>query len=350
MLFMQQGFRSITDWQPKQLPALMPVLLESVSSVIAIVALADDRIVESSRAFRALLGYQAEDLQNCTASQLNIWALADRDTFLQTVYQQGALRQQTAQLRHKSGQFFEVELTIQPVQLDGQPHLLLLGSCPAAMNEAPVSVATQEKAVLLKEIHHRVRNNLHLITNLLDLQAGMLHDDRLFNLFSATQNRIQAMTLIHEQLYQSDHLGRVNFGEYLHRLMLNVFLSNSSDLESVKPILQADPVSLNLETAVPCGLLINELLVNSLKHAFPNHQVGEVRILLHQMPDGRVEIQLIDNGIGLPADLDWQQATSLGFKLVRILAKQLKAEIQIERTNGTIVHLIFSELKYQPRF
>lgn len=329
----------------------MPVLLDSVSSAVAIVSLVDDRIVESSRLFQTLLGYEAEEIQACTASQLNIWTLADRDTLLQTLYQQGALRQQATQLHHKSGQAVAVNLTIEPVQLDGQPHLLLLSSeGDRAVNEPVNPSATQEKAVLLKEIHHRVRNNLHLITNLLDLQAGMLHDDRLCDVFSATQNRIQAMTLIHEQLYQSDNLGQVNFGEYLNRLMLNVFLANSSDLESVQPILQAEPVFLNLETAVPCGLLINELLVNSLKHAFPNHQTGEVKILLHQTASGQVQIQLIDNGIGLPADFDWQQASSLGFKLVRILTRQLKAEIQIERGNGTIVHLSFSELKYQPRF
>ncbi len=178
----------------------------------------------------------------------------------------------------------------------------------------------------------------------------MLHDDRLFEVFAATQNRIQAMMLIHEQLYQSDDLGHVNFGEYLHRLMLNVFLSNSSNLGAVKPILQAEPVFLNLETAVPCGLLVNELLVNSLKHAFPENYTGEVRILLHQTPDQQIHIKIADNGVGLPAELDWRQTISLGFKLVRILAKQLKAEVQLEQTNGTIVNLTFAELKYQPRF
>lgn len=354
-------------------------LLQSTSLAVALVALSpsspsfnsdsahsncsgsEDRVMSSSVGFGNLLGYSSTELQGQTAASLNLWNAAQRQQMLQLV-QSHTFRQQ---LQHKSGELIDLELTVEP--MPGNPHQLLIVGKPPAVQcqqvETQLQESLAEKAILLKEIHHRVRNNLHLISNLLDLQAGTLHEPRLSQLFATTQDRIQAMTLIHEQLYQSDELGRVEFGEYLKRLILNVFLANSSNLAAVTPVINVESVWLNLETAVPCGLLIHELLVNSLKHAFPEGKAGEVHILLNQTPDQRVYVQVWDTGRGLSRD--WQNAASLGFKLVRILAKQLKAEITFESASkstsesefkspsgrsGTAVTLAFAELKYKPRF
>jgi two-component sensor histidine kinase len=312
----------------------------------------EDRVMSSSVGFGNLLGYRPTELQGQTAASLNLWDTAQRQQLLQLVQPYTFLQQ----LPHKSGELIDLELTVEP--MPGKPnHLLVVVKPPAQCQqvETQLQESLAEKAVLLKEIHHRVRNNLHLIANLLDLQAGTLHEPRLSDLFATTQDRIQAMTLIHEQLYQSDELGRVEFGEYLKRLTLNVFLANSSNLAAVMPVINVESVWLNLETAVPCGLLIHELLVNSLKHAFPEGEAGEVHILLNQTSDQRVYIQVWDTGRGLSCD--WQNAASLGFKLVRILAKQLKAEMTFESASkspssrsGTAVTLAFTELKYKPRF
>ncbi len=158
------------------------------------------------------------------------------------------------------------------------------------------------------------------------------------------------MALIHEQLYQSKDLGQIDFSEYLHTLMDNLLCSYSSRENIINPIINVEPISLNLETAIPCGLIINELVTNSLKYAFPNGENGEVGLELHQDEQKKINLTIRDNGIGITADFDWQNSSSLGLKLVRILSKQLKAEIEFDGTQGTVVNLRFFPLKYKPRF
>lgn len=312
----------------------LETLLVSEAVALALVA-ADQQLLKASGGFNALCGYSSTQF-NPTAAQLNLWdvnCLPSSEQIVRT----------RRQLRRKSGDWVTVDLVIEPIYSEAKFYWLVLATPAEAQTEL------QEKAALLKEIHHRVRNNLHLISNLLDLQAGAVNDERLSGLFATTQNRIQAMTLIHEQLYQSTDLGQIDFGEYLRRLTLNVFLANSDDLERVTPVIRVDSVWLNLETAVPCGLLVNELLVNSLQHGFPNGQLGEVHIELAQI-DQQIQIKIWDNGVGLASSFDWQQSDSLGLKLVRILAKQLKAVIQLDGSSGTTATFSFAELQYQTRF
>ncbi|MEB3341114.1 PAS domain-containing protein [Okeania sp.] len=216
--------------------------------------------------------------------------------------------------------------------------------------ETQLQISLQEKEVLLKEIHHRVKNNLHIISNLLDLQSDYIEDERIMELFADSQNRIQTMALIHEQLYQSKDLGQVNFREYIHNLMDNLLCSYINRESIINPIINVESITMNLETAIPCGLIINELVTNSLKYAFPNSENGEVVIELYQDEEEKIHLTIRDNGIGIPPDFDWQNSPSLGLKLVRILSKQLKAEIEFDGTQGTVFNLIFFPLKYKPRF
>ncbi len=229
-----------------------------------------------------------------------------------------------------------------------------IGSCidisDRKLAEAQIQNSLQEKDVLLKEIHHRVKNNLHIISNLLDLQSDYIEDEKVLELFSDSQNRIETMALIHEQLYQSKDLGKINFREYIHTLMDNLLCSYSNRETIINPIINVESISINLETAIPCGLIINELVTNSLKYAFPNGEDGEVGLELHQDEQEKIHLTIRDNGIGIPADFDWQNSSSLGLKLVRILSKQLKAEIEFDGTQGTVVNLRFFPLKYKPRF
>jgi PAS domain S-box-containing protein len=216
--------------------------------------------------------------------------------------------------------------------------------------EAQIHSSLQEKELLLKEIHHRVKNNLHIISNLLDLQSEQIEDERLLNLFADSQNRIQAMALIHEQLYQSKDFGKVEFGNYVHRLIQNLAFSYGNSMQSIYPVIKTEPVQINLDTAIPCGLLISELVTNAYKHAFPHGRAGTICIELDQDEEQQFTLKIWDDGVGLPATTDWQNAPSLGLKLVRILAKQLKASIHFDFSHGTNIQLTFSELKYKPRF
>jgi PAS domain S-box-containing protein len=248
---------------------------------------------------------------------------------------------------HLADQDYEARIV---PHMEGQMMAIVRNISDRKRAEAQIQNSLHEKEVLLKEIHHRVKNNLYIISNLLDLQSDTITDPQLLSLFSDSQMRIQSMALIHEQLYQSDNLGQIDFADYLQRLINNLFFSFGEEVGDVHPILEVEPITLNLETAIPCGLIVNEIITNAFKHAFPQGQPGEIRIRLFSDIEQHLHLHLMDNGIGIPDDLDWENSPSLGLRLVRILAQQLKATLNFKRDAGTTVELTFSQLKYRPRF
>ncbi len=211
--------------------------------------------------------------------------------------------------------------------------------------EEQIRASLAEKEVLLREIHHRVKNNLNVIHSLLNMQARTLQDKSLKNIILDSQKRLQTMALIHEQLYQSENLAQIDFGEYLHRLVRNLFAASNLNPHVIQVEIQAEPVALNLETAIPSGLIINELLTNSFKYAFPNGQSGKICVRFHQDHDQRLHLTISDNGVGIPSDFDWDKTVSLGIRLVRILIQQLRATCEIIQQNGTSFHLTFNQIK-----
>ena len=217
-------------------------------------------------------------------------------------------------------------------------------------SEAQLKANLSEKEVLIKEIHHRVKNNLYVISSLLNLQSSYIKDEQILNLFSDSQNRIQAMALIHEQLYQSKDLAQIDFAEYIQSLVNNLFNSYSSNYGQIKPVVKLESICLNLDTAIPCGLLINELVTNSFKHAFPEGKSGEIKIESRLNEDHCLHLIISDNGVGIPEDFDWENSPSLGLRLVRILSQQLDAKIECKSlSQGTSFNLQFSQLEYQER-
>lgn len=196
----------------------------------------------------------------------------------------------------------------------------------------------KEKVVLLKEIHHRVKNNLQIISSLLYLQSRKIDDPESLAIFADSQNRVKSMALVHEKLYNSDDLSSVNFSEYIRNL--GVFVSNSykTSSKNIKIIYDLKQVFVSVETAIPLGLIINELLSNSFKYAFPDSFKAEtemnVYIILRTF-DNQLEIEIGDNGIGLPKDLNIKETKSLGLQLVQNLIDQLDADLTIENENGT---------------
>lgn len=222
-----------------------------------------------------------------------------------------------------------------------------------------ITASLREKEVMLREIHHRVKNNLHVIANLLDLQSQSLQDEHIQDLFSDSQNRIYSMALIHEQLCQPHMLTSLNFQDYIQNLVDNLFMSYSFDNSRIRRRIEVEPISLNLETAIPCGLIINELVSNSLKYAFPKdvaprEAIDEIRIQFYaetinqndSLKTPKLVLVIGDNGKGIPRDMDWQNASSLGLRLVRILARQLDGTVELDQTIGTQFRLTFSEIKY----
>lgn len=200
--------------------------------------------------------------------------------------------------------------------------------------EEQIKASLQEKEVLLKEIHHRVKNNLQVISSLLDLQASHIQDERAIEMFRDSQNRVSSMGLIHERLYQAEDLARIDFSDYIRDLVNNLFYSYSVDAAAVQLDIQVNEVVLDVDRGIPCGLIINELVSNSLKYAFPEGRKGVIHITL-QNTGGKVELMVDDNGIGIPEGTDLQNTPSLGLKLVNTLVRQLKGAVTLERGKGT---------------
>ena len=198
----------------------------------------------------------------------------------------------------------------------------------------------EEKEILLKEIHHRVKNNLQIISSLLRMQSRRPLDKATLILFQESQNRVQSMALIHEQLYQSPDLSQIDFGEYIRSLTDKLFRCYGVK-QSIALNIETNGLKLILDTAIPCGLMINELVSNSLKYAFPNGDKGEIAISLQLATDNTVTLTVSDNGIGIPETLDWQNSNSLGLRIVSNLTKQLKGNIYLDRAHGTTFQIIF---------
>ncbi|NEP11047.1 MAG: PAS domain S-box protein, partial [Symploca sp. SIO2C1] len=216
--------------------------------------------------------------------------------------------------------------------------------------EAQIKASLKEKEILLKEIHHRVKNNLLVVCSLLELQTDSTEDMEVIKVLEESQYRIHSMALIHEKLYRSDNLDQVNFGEYLESLLDNLLSSYGYDEERIKFELNIDPVLLNIETANPCGLIVNELITNTFKHAFPKSRTNNKLWLgLHQLPDNQITLIVKDNGIGFPGDIDFRNTESLGLQLVCTLTEQLEGTIELEHCDGTSFQLKFSELHYRRR-
>lgn len=207
--------------------------------------------------------------------------------------------------------------------------------------EAQLRSALQEKELLLKEIHHRVKNNLQIISSLLDLQAETVADPQVRAVFDESQHRIQAMALLHESLYQSNDLAHLDAADYLRRLSQRLFSTYRGPEERITLKLELETVTLGLNRAIPCGLLLNELLSNCLKHAFPGGQEGEVYISLRQEPVETCVLVVRDNGVGLPDGVDFRTAESLGLQLVGMLTEQLGGTIALERHGGTTFTVTF---------
>lgn len=201
--------------------------------------------------------------------------------------------------------------------------------------EDQLRLSLKEKEVLLKEIHHRVKNNLQIISSLLSLQAGYLQDPQALDIFRESESRVRSMALIHEKLYRSRNLAQIDLGEYIRELAAYLFKSQNASGRGITLNIQADQVFVDVETAVPGGLILNELISNALKHAFSDGRTGEVGVKLWAAGDGRLNLVVTDNGRGFPPDLDFRATESLGLQLVNLLVGQLNGTVELNSQGGT---------------
>ncbi|GAB4312897.1 MAG: hypothetical protein Kow0019_12050 [Methanobacteriaceae archaeon] len=243
-----------------------------------------------------------------------------------------------------------VEVRTIPMKKDDAIHALTIvvrEITEKKLYDEAIKKSLVEKDLLLKEIHHRVKNNLQIISSLLNLQSTFIEDEDAFDVFQESQNRVKSMAMIHEQLYQSKDLSNINFSDYIHSMVSGLLSSYKVNPEQIKINIQAKDIYMDINTAVPCGLIINELITNSLKHAFPMGLKGVISIKLSK--NEKYILEVYDSGVGIKEDVDIKKSNTLGFLLINSLIKQLDGTIKLDRSQGTRFVIKFSRLKYKKR-
>ena len=216
--------------------------------------------------------------------------------------------------------------------------------------QSELAAALKEKEVLLMEIHHRVKNNMQVVSSLIKFQSENIKEKQYVEMFNECRNRIQVMSLIHEKLYSSKDTASINFKDYIEDVANNLLRFYKISSAKIKLVLDVEDISFNIETSIPCGLIINEFICNSLKYAFPDNREGEIKISLHKIEKPKVELVLSDNGICIPDEIDFRNSKSLGLRLITNLSeRQLDGKIELDRCHGTEFRIIFEELKYKDR-
>ena len=237
----------------------------------------------------------------------------------------------------KDGSEFPVEIGLNPIETPDGTMVLsaIVDISDRKQKEHRIEAALKEKDVLLGEIHHRVKNNLQIVYSLLDLQSARISDPVALESLRDSQNRIRSMAQIHQTLYESKDFAAVEFGHFLDSLVPTLVSTYGVGAGQVTLTVDAEQVRLPLEAAVPCGLAVNELITNALKHAFPEGRSGEIAVHLGHDAEGWFELWVTDDGVGIPEHVDVASALTLGLQLVVLLADQLGGSFPMRRADPT---------------
>jgi len=214
----------------------------------------------------------------------------------------------------------------------------------AKKSTADLKASLKEREVLLREVHHRVKNNLQVISSLLNMQVRQVPDRSTRGALEACQTRVQAIALIHEKLYQSEDFAHVPFSDYAKSLTESILYAGGVAADTLSVELHVEPIYLTVERAIPCGLILNELVTNALKHAFPDGRPGVIRVGFHRISKREIALSVTDDGVGLPQSFSVEKSNSLGMKLVSTLVEQLKGRLEITGPGGTAFMVTFPEV------
>ena len=301
-----------------------------------------------SPSIKDLLGYEAEDIIGKRDYEfINMVHPEDFEILLDTtqlVIQTLKPNRAQHRFKHADGHYIWVETVGNPLSNDKKEFsgavYITRDITELKKVENQLKSSLEEKEVLLREIHHRVKNNMQIISSLLNLQSRYLSDENTVNVLTESRNRVKSMAMVHEELYRSRDLSKIDFADYIRRLLSGLFSSYGVDKSVIKPEINVEDVLLNINMAVPCGLIINELVSNSLKHAFLQGQNGKISITFH--PHGeKYVLKVADNGIGFPENINFENTKTLGLQLVNTLVKQLSGSIDICSSSGTSFKIIF---------
>ncbi|AFZ25509.1 PAS domain S-box [Cylindrospermum stagnale PCC 7417] len=345
------SIRDITDRnRAEQMLDLQAVITRNMAEGICLVRRADGMIVYTNPKFEQMFGYDSHELVgqhisivNYTNENINPEAV--HQAIASAVTQKGEATYEIHNIKKDGTPFWcsattsvfehtEYGTVLVAVQQDITEH---------KQAEEKIKASLKEKEVLLKEIHHRVKNNLGIVSSLLQMQYRRTQDPQANAILRDSQNRISSIALVHEKLYRSDELSDIDFAQYIPDLTTHLFDSYNVSNSLIQLNIQVDHASLDIETAIPCGLIINELVSNALKYAFPSNCEGKIQVRFYQECDRTLKLIIRDNGVGLPEDFDSKKAKTLGITLVQGLVKQLRGIIEINRQEGTEFKITFTK-------
>ncbi len=296
-------------------------------------------IVEANQAVIDSLGYTRQELQAKRIAEVFSSGLLSG---LGSVAMEQESDSTCGTLLVREGAEIPVEIKLALGTWEGQRVVIALGRDLTERRHSELqAVSLREKTALLKEIHHRVKNNLQVISSLLSLQASQLECNGGRQLFRESQARVQAIAMLHERLYQAHDLTRIDFGDYLAALAEQILRADRKPSTDIQLRVEKEPIKLTQDAAMPCGLIVNELVTNACKYAFPEGGSGEVYLSVTRAPDGKLVLRVGDNGVGLPAGLDLRNAKTLGLQLVDDMVAQIRGTWKVESSSGTLFQIVF---------
>lgn len=317
----------------REIEDVMQTMLETL-----IVVSPEGDIRKANKATLELLGYKEDELIGKPFTKIMCKKEAEEE--LERLLKEGSIKDFETTYLTKDGR--EIPVSFSASSLKGEKGKLKGVVCVAGditerkRAEAKIQASLREKEELMREIHHRVKNNLQIVSSLLDMQARRIKDKKVVDSLSDSRSRIQTMSLIHTQLYQSENLEQVEMGVTIRKLVNFLLQIYAKDGMNVTTVVIAKDVKLPISQAIPCALIINELVSNALKHAFEGMAKGSIEIAMRELAGDKIELTVKDNGAGIPEALDIYETRTLGLKLVRTLAEgQLKGEMEMNRDEGT---------------
>jgi PAS domain S-box-containing protein len=317
-------------------------LFETASDGIVLLEKSEGNITHANPATEKMLGYTKKECVGNKLQDIGVSLdMGDFQTTMQNLNKSGILNYNDVPVKTKSGQHIYTDIYLVDRARLVQCNIRDITERKQAEEEIHASL--REKEILLRELNHRGKNNMQVISGLLDLQARSSGNPELIEMLNKSQSRIRSMALVHEQLYASKDLARIDIVGYVRALSQELFQAYKIDPGKIDLIVQTDgDVYVDINKAIPCGLILNELVSNALKHAFPGDGSGELRIIIHETKNKEMEIVVRDNGLGLPDDVDIHQPRSMGLYLVNgLVKKQLEGQIEVRRDNGTEFRIKF---------
>jgi len=313
-------------------------------SLLGTLIIVDGRIIFANKGIFSILGFSINELLSWNLNTITQYIHPEDlqttiEKYNQILNEDISSFQSDIRMKHKNENYLYIRQYLQKIQFQGVSaiHINIIDISEQKKNESLLESSLAEKEILLKEIHHRVKNNLQIISSLLVLQEQYVKDERILHIFKDFQNRIKVMALIHQALYNSENLNKIYLSKYIKNLVNNLFKAYSANSKQIKLQLNIEDIDFSLDKAIACGLIINELVSNSLKHAFSKNDIGKIIVTLKKTINNRILLDVYDNGKGFAKDVDYKNSDTMGLKLISTMTKQMDGKISIEKNKGTHV-------------